>query len=392
MKKKIVLMGYMFRCPISGVIWQHLHYIVGFQRLGFEVDYLEDAGRWAYDADNLTIKDDWNANLQIAQRLADQFSFRWGFRASYHNPPLVFGCSPNEFSEKIKTADAVLNVCGVQAPTPEFDQTQRLVYVESDPGWEQIRLANGVQESIDHLGMYRFHFTFGESIGRQGCLLPVNGMIQWRHTRQPVILDFWKSEVLDNKFSFRFTTISGWIATGKEIEWQNELYQWSKHLEFLKFAQVPRLVHGEIPITWEIAVGIGDPSHRKAMTDGGWALHSARELSQNPLAYQNYIQQSDAEWTIAKDQYTRLHTGWFSDRSACYLAAARPVITQETGFTDVLPHGEGLFAFQNIADIQAAVDAILSDPRKHSMAAEAIAHEYFDAEKVCRRMAQEINI
>ena len=93
---------------------------------------------------------------------------------------------------------------------------------------------------------------------------------------------------------------------------------------------------------------------------------------------------------MAKDANVRLSTGWFSDRSACYLAAGRPVITQDTGFDTVLPIGEGLFAFKTMEDILNAIEAINSDYKKHSRAAQAIAEEYFRAETVLAQLLRDL--
>lgn len=393
MKKKVVVTGYMLRCPISGVIWQHLHYIIGFQRLGFEVHYLEDAGKFLYDAETVTASDNAASIVRIAARLAEQYQFSWGLRFSFQDPPQTFGCDPGTFEDTIRTADAVFNICGVQ-DMPEFLKTNCLVYVESDPGLEQIRLAKGDEETLHYLKAHHFHFTFGEKIGRPDCPVPLSNGIQWRPTRQPVVLDFWKTgTLLESVSGLRFTTISGWRPKGKDVKWQNETYYWTKHFEFLKFSQVPRAVKSNVPITWELAIALmQDPSGRATMEENGWKLVRPHGISVHPEEYRKYIFESDAEWTVAKDQYIRFNAGWFSDRSACYLAAGRPVITQETGFSDILPVGEGLFSFRTMADIQAAVDQILTNPAKHSRAARAIAEEYFNAEKVCQKMTDEIGL
>jgi hypothetical protein len=144
---------------------------------------------------------------------------------------------------------------------------------------------------------------------------------------------------------------------------------------------------------WEMATDMrADPPSDELFRRQGWILSEPHEMSAEYGRYCEYIKGSGAEWTVAKDQYIRLNTGWFSDRSACYLAAGRPVITQDTGFASVIPVGQGLFSFRSAADIQSAVDAILTDPEKHSKAAEALAREYFDAEKVCGNIARQVGI
>ena len=110
----------------------------------------------------------------------------------------------------------------------------------------------------------------------------------------------------------------------------------------------------------------------------GWQVVDADEVSKDLDAYRDYVRGSRAEFTVAKDQNVRLRTGWFSDRSAAYLAAGRPVVTQDTGFGSTLPTGCGLFAFSTVDDSAAAVEAIGADYDRHSAGARGIAAEYFD--------------
>jgi len=121
---------------------------------------------------------------------------------------------------------------------------------------------------------------------------------------------------------------------------------------------------------------------RALLEERGWRLLDPVEKSGTVESYREFIRSSRAEFTVAKDQNVRLRSGWFSDRSACYLAAGRPVITQETGFRSILPCGKGLFGFETIEEAEAAVDAVESDYAGHSCAAGEIAREYFEAEKV----------
>jgi len=394
MKKKIVLMGYMSRCPIAGVVWQHLHYIVGFQRLGFDVYYFEDTTAWPYDAKKTTITEDCSYAVAVTKHLAEQYGFKWGFRAAYKVPAETYGCDAETFNRTLAEADAVFNLCGSQAMTEFVRKAKCLVFVESDPGVEQIKLIKGVNDTIHFLKSHHFHFTFGENIGQDDCPLTSLEGIQWRPTRQPVVLDFWKRDAgSENKGTFRFTTVANWETKGKDIIWKNKVYYWSKTFEFLKFSDLPRAVKAKRPMQWELATDMrADPASDELYRRLGWVLSEPHEMSAEFSRYRDYIQSSDAEWTVAKDQYIRLNTGWFSDRSACYLASGRPVVTQDTGFAKFVPSGEGLFSFRRLADIQAAADAILTDPAKHSKAAEALAREYFDAEKVCGKMAKEIGI
>ncbi|HXG11665.1 MAG TPA: hypothetical protein VNK04_18060, partial [Gemmataceae bacterium] len=194
-------------------------------------------------------------------------------------------------------------------------------------------------------------------------------------TRQPVILDLWDNR--DSPAGTAYTTITTWHNKGKDIAYRGETYYWTKDREFLKFLDLPRRQR----VSFELAAGVSDDVRRRLL-EHGWRLVHSVDISRDVGLYRDYIQRSRGEFTVARDQYVRPNTGWFSDRSACYLAAGRPVITQETGFSKFLPTGKGLFAFRSMDDILAAVDRIESDYQGNCRAAREIAAEYFAAEKV----------
>jgi hypothetical protein len=173
--------------------------------------------------------------------------------------------------------------------------------------------------------------------------------------------------------------VANWSTSGlKDIIWRGEKYLWSKSREFMRFVNAPR-VAGE---TFELATDIKDEKTRTKFSKAGWRFRSPHDLSVNYWDYRDYICRSKAEFTVAKDQYVRLNAGWFSDRSACYLAAGRPVITQETGFTKIYGQQGGLFGFRKLPEIAEAVREINGNYRRHSRAAREIAREFFEAEKV----------
>jgi hypothetical protein len=172
--------------------------------------------------------------------------------------------------------------------------------------------------------------------------------------------------------------VSSWKQSGKDIEWNGETYIWSKHLEFMKFIDLPHRTREPL----EIALASRDAEAIALLTSHGWQVVDAIGLTRDILPYRDYVVGSRGEFTVAKDQYTRPRSGWFSDRSASYLAAGRPVITQETGFSKFLPTGMGLFAFETMEDVLAAVQEIDRDEQRHRCAARQVAEEYFAAEKV----------
>ena len=378
-RKRIIVLGFMGGCPIAGVIWQHIHYIVGLQRLGHEVYYVEDGLRYPYDPEAFTITEDFSYAARTLDRLARTYGFdgRWCFCARYGDEPRTAGFGLEKLRELYRTCDAALNVCGSHDMNDDLLAVRRLIYVESDPGVEQIKIDLGDAGVRDYLSKHAVLFTFGEAVGTDRFPVPLHGF-EWHPTRQPVVTDLWFTGEPPPEGAV-YTSICNWSTSGKkDIEWRGSNYLWSKSLEFLKFVEAPRRC-GE---TFELATDIKEKSEADLFLANNWRLVDPHALSIDWDRYRDYVRTSKGEFTVAKDQYTRLHTGWFSDRSACYLAAGRPVITQETGFSEFYGQGEGLLAFSTTEQIVEAAAAVRSDYARHSRAAAAVAREYFEAEKV----------
>ena len=387
-RKKLVVMGFMAGCPAAGVVWQHIHYIVGLQRLGHDVYYIEDSARYPYDPDTQAFSGSFAGAARVLDRLAPQFGFerQWSFCARYAPGYPTAGLSLARIRRLYREADAIFNVCGAQEMNDDLTVSDRILYVESDPGVEQIKVDQRNRSTIEYLRQHRKLFTFGENVGTAEFPVPTHGF-EWLPTRQPVVLDFWKTARAPASGAL-FTSIANWNTQGKDVTWRGDKYLWSKAREFLRFIAAPRKA-GE---RFELASGIKDAPTRSKFARNNWQLRDPTDISDDLTLYRRYIRGSKAEFTVAKDQYVRLRTGWFSDRSACYLAAGRPVILQETGFTRHYGGEAGLFAFQSLGDIAAAVEEINADYRKHSRAARAIAREVFDAGKVLRSLLERAGI
>jgi hypothetical protein len=365
----------LFFYPLAGVTYQFLHYLIGLRRLGYDPYYVEDSGRWIYDPKLNDISGDASGNIaMVAPQLeAHGFGDRWCFRGCYEGG-WCYGMTESQLSQLYRDADAFLNVTGAQELREEHLAVKRRVYVESDPFRMQVKVSQGDAGAIEQLAMHDTHFSFGENLGAADCDTPIE-RFSWLPTRQPVALDLW-----DNPFKTpgeNYTTITTWSNKGKDIEFRGETYYWTKDREFLKFIDLPTRRH----TPFEMAAGV-DEETRRLLEKNKWRLVSSIGVSEDVDRYRAYIQQSRGEFTVARDQYVRPRTGWFSDRSACYLAAGRPVITQETGFSKFLPAGKGLFGFSAMDDALAAVDAIESDYEGNCRAAREIAAEYFATEKV----------
>jgi hypothetical protein len=356
---RIVVMGFMGSCPISGVVWQHIHYIVGLMDLGHDVFYIEDSARLPYNPETFETSEDYRHAVAVLERLSQQHGFagRWGYCPRYlANCENSAGLSLARIRQLYREADLILNVCGSQELNADLVASNNIVYVESDPGVEQIKVDLGVTDTMTYLARHRSLFTFGENVGADDFPVPTHGL-NWMPTRQPVVTRYWTNNAAPPPAGAVFTTIANWSTSGrKDIAWRGDTYLWSKSLEFLKFVEAPRLA-GE---PFEMATDIQDTATQQRFLENEWRLVLPHEISANFEDYRSYIKNSKGEFTAAKDQYVRLRTGWFSDRSACYLAAGRPVITQETGFSKYYGGDKGLLAFRTVEEIPELIRQILS--------------------------------
>jgi hypothetical protein len=374
-KGKIIVFGILFWYPLAGVTYQFLHYLLGLRRLGYDAYYVEDSGRYVYSPKLGDFPEDASDNIAAIAPILEAHGFggKWAFRGAYEGGE-CYGMSESQIMRLYREADAFLNVTGAQELREEHMAIPRRIYVESDPFKMQALAAQGDQNVIQMLGEHDTLFSFGENLGADDCLVPVDGF-KWLPTRQPVAVDLW-----DNPNGFRgeaYNTITTWSNKGRQVEFQGETYYWTKDREFMQVIDLPRRRN----VPFEMATEVGEDVQR-LLVDNGWRQVGAVPVSEDIDRYRAYIQQSRGEFTVARDQYVRPHTGWFSDRSACYLAAGRPVITQETGFNKFLPTGKGLFGFSGMEDVLAAIDTIESDYEGACRAAREVAEEYFAAEKV----------
>jgi hypothetical protein len=373
-KGKIIVFGILFWYPLAGVTYQFLHYLIGLRRLGYDPYYIEDSGRWVYDPRLNDLSPDASGNVDAVAPVlqAHGFGDRWSFRGNYPGGQ-CYGMTDAQRLRLYREADAFLNVTGAQEIRDEQRACKRRVYVESDPFASQVKVAKGDAGMIATLAAHDTLFTFGENLGAPDCGVPLD-KFRWLPTRQPVALELWDHALPPGT---TYNTITTWHNRGKDLEYRGQTWYWTKDREFEKFLELPR----KCPARFELAATV-DAKVKARLQQHGWQQTDSIEISSGVDRYRGYIQQARAEFTVARDQYVRPNTGWFSDRSACYLAAGRPVITQETGFSKLLPTGKGLFGFNNLDDILQAVDCIESDYEGNCRAARAIAAEYFAAEKV----------
>ncbi len=392
---RIIILGGMGRIPFAGTVWQVLNYAEGFRRLGHDVYYVEDTGQWPYYASaDATLEEacEWTANyIGDAMRWCSMPG-HWAYRAAAQNGR-IYGLSESQYERLFREADALINLTGSTVLQDEHSRVPVRVFLQTDPGVGEILAAEGDKGTLKMLEAHTHFANFGENLGAPDCLLPP-GPFPYKPTRQPVILDWFAPSTHGHSngrhcgAALRFTTVGNWKQTGCDIVWKGEKYTWSKHAQFLKVLDLPQRIDQPI----ELALASIAKRDIRLLQSNGWQIADACAISSDIFRYRSYLLESDGEFTVAKDQNIRWRTGWFSDRSACYLAAGKPVITQDTAFGNVLPVGEGLFAFKTIDDAVHAFEAIRSDYHRQSRAAMTIGEEFFRAEKVLAKLLSDLGI
>jgi hypothetical protein len=361
---RIVVCGYMVRHPVAGNLLAYFHYALGFHRLGHEVIYLEESG-WpfsCYDPETCHWYDHPYKGLRIVRAL---------FAAHDAPIPVIYmnrktgdvdGASWNEVERRLRETDLLLNVGGV-CSLPEFRMCRRRAIIDMDPFFTQVERF-GARTLAD----YHIHFTYGVNIGRDDCTIPTQG-IDWRPTLPPVVLDLWDWALPSPDAPF--TTVANWGSYGG-VTYQGE-HHGQKDKEFLRLIDLPRRTSAR----FELALS-GGMEYRALMRDAGWSVRDAGyEIGINISSYISYIKNSRGEFSVAKGAYVKSRSGWFSDRSACYLAAGLPVILQETGFSDWLPTRQGVLSFRTLDEAVGCVAEVARDYPSHRRSARELAERVF---------------
>lgn len=390
---RIVVTGLAATYPLGGVFWDYLHYALGFMRLGHEVLYLEDSGKWCYDPEQSTFVESGARNAAYLARelpkLDPALAENWFFRDA---AGATWGWSWEKVARFCRSADLFVHISASCDMREEYYKAARVVFIDSDPMYTQGSVPAYVAGNIspedrarvDMIAAHDVHFTFGENVGARDCLMP-RDMFEWIPTRQPIVSECFAGAGAEIPLAARrpmLTTVMSWEPTEKGPVLKGVTYT-GKSTEFIRFLEIAR----RSPLPIEIA--ISGPAPRERLRAAGWRLIDAYEVSRDPWLYRAYLANSIGEWSVAKNAYVRSRSGWFSCRSACYLALGIPVVVQDTGFGCALPAGEGILAFSTADEALAAIEALASDPARHARAAHEIAHEYFDAAKVLSHLIEQ---
>ena len=377
---RIIVLGYIVRFPLGGMAWHYLQYVMGLARLGHDVYFVEDSDDYpsCYDPARHVTDTDPTYGLRFAGRvfeqmgLADKWAYHDAHTSRWHGP-----CAGG-INDICGTADLLINVSGANPLRPSMLSVPHRVFLDTDPVFEQVRqltVPSRKKRALEHTA----YFSFGENIGSDRSAIPDDGL-PWQPTRQPVVLDAWP--VTPGSVGSRFTTIMQWDSYQTRV--YDGIEYGMKSRSFEPYMDLP----DKVGSTLELALG-SPTAPRPLLRSNGWRLRDPLEVTIDCWTYQDYIQQSKGEFSVAKHGYVVGRSGWFSERSAAYLASGRPVVTQDTGISDWLQTGEGVIAFKTPQEAVDGIDRVNSRYEDHCRAARELAACFFDSNKVLTRLIDE---
>ena len=365
----------------GGHTWVFLQYLLGLKELGWDVVFVDRLEPdMCLDADGRTCAVEDSVNLRYFEQTMARFGLGDAYALLYDGGSKCRGISRPDLLKRVEAAAVLLNVNGFITDDEVLGHARLRVFLDIDPGFGQMWRELGLHDAFRGHDAY---VTVGENIGEPGCTIPTGGL-DWITTPQPVLLDLWP---MRSEAGERFTSVASWRGPFGPIEYGGKTYGLRVH-EFRKFARLPSLSRQ----SFEVALDI-DPAEVDdiaLLRDHGWSLVDPGTVAGDPWAYRDYVQRSKAELMIAKNMYVESRSGWFSDRSICYLASGKPVLAQKTGFEERHPTGAGLLAFGTLDEALEGAEEISRDYRRHALAARALAEERFDSRRVLGRLLERV--
>ena len=379
---RIVFSGMIAADPYhGGATWAVLQYILGLKKLGHEVLFVEPMKASSQRPPKVPLPA--SDNVAYFREVTRQFGIERTSALLLDGGKETVGIGYGDVLRFAKSADLLINVSGMLADRALLDAIPRRVYLDLDPAFIQVwHHAYGIDMRF---AAHTDFVTIGQRVGLKDCPVPTCGL-RWLKTQQPVMLDEWP--FTEPRESADLTTIGNWRGYGS-VEFDGRHYGQKAH-SLRPFFALPRLTKEKLAPA--LAIHPGEESDIAALSENGWKIQDPRRVAASPSGYRRFIQQSKAEFGIAKSGYAMSRCGWFSDRSGCYLASGRPVIAQKTGFEEFLPIGSGLFAFETMDHILSAIEELRRDYRRHARAAREIAEENLDSDKVLTRLLGQIGL
>jgi hypothetical protein len=363
----------------GGATWAVLQYLLGFQKLGHQVYFVEPVAAGALRPVGVSLAN--SDNAQYLRRVTKAFDLEESSALLLAGTQQTVGLTYNRLVEVARRTDVLVNISGMLIDQELTSHIPYRIYLDLDPGFTQLWHA---AQGIDMRFAGHSHFvTIGAHIGQPDCPVPTCGL-RWLTTLQPIVLAYWpvaKRITYDG-----LTTIGNWRGYGS-IEYEGAFYGQKVH-SLRQFMTLPTRSKEKFFLAF--AIHPEEVKDLAALTSNGWHLVDPGQVASTPAGYQRFIQGSKAELGVVKSGYVAARCGWFSDRSICYLASGRPVVAQETGFSQFLPTGEGVFAFKTIKEILSSLEDLDRDYPRHARAARGLAEDIFDSDKVLPRLLQVI--
>ncbi len=393
-KLRIIVGGNIGLYPTGGATWDYIQYPLGLKMLGHDVYYIEDTRQYPIFQKDKRAWDDATECIVYLEKVMSAFGFkdRWAYRDIASGKS--YGMSEDKIRKLCSSADLFINISCSTFLRDEYLKIPSRILIDSDPMFTQIQYAKELagEEEAKYwntkmmIENHNYLFTFGENISSEDCKIPTFDF-KWHTTRQPICLNEWENNITIKKGPL--TSIMNWSGRNKIIYGNNQWGQ--KDVEFEKYKTIPhQMPENQFEIVINKPLNSESIYNPEVLQSLGWKLLSPDDAVANTEDYRKYIINSCAEFSIAKETYVKSNSGWFSCRSACYLAAGRPVITEETGWSKYIPSGSGLFAFDSEKKAVEAINTINSDLKKHSAAAKEVAKEYFDSNVVLTNMLNKL--
>ena len=370
------------RAPAQGgLAWVVLNWVLGLRRLGHRVLLVEPLAPADLRPAGTSLATSENARefLDVVRA----FGLEGSAALLLSGGEQTVGLPWERLRREAGAADLLIDVAGGLAGSGLPERIPVRVYLDLDPGFTQLWQA---VEGIDMRFAGHTHFaTVGLTLDRGTHRVPTCGL-EWVPTAPPVLLEAWPfAERLERD---ALTTVANWRGYGS-IEVDGTLFGQKAH-SLRRLLDLPRRTGERFELA--LAIDPGEPRDLAGLADNGWTVVDPRAVAGSPQDYRRFVQGSRGELGVAKSGYVEARCGWFSDRSVCYLASGRPVIAQETGFSDALPVGAGLFAFATADDAAAAIDELRRDPEGHRRAARALAEEVFASDVVLPRLLERVGV
>ena len=383
---EVIISGALANKPFNGGnAWSRLSWVLGFQKLGWEVCFAEHIdSQNCVDADGVVTPFENSINLAYFRSTMQQFGLAQRCCLICDLGRKGYGVPLGELEKRAQRASLLFNISGHLVQPELMSGAGCKIYFDDDPGFTQFWHAAG--NPAPRLAGHDFHFTIGANIATPVCPIPTNG-ISWRHTRPPALLDHWPAR--PPKSFDRFTTVASWRGAYGPVQHNNRLYGTKVH-EFRKFLELPRRNGAKFEIALQIHWG--DNKDLEALLANGWHVVNPKETCGYADAFRNYIGTSSAEFSAAQGVYVDTNSGWFSDRTVRYLASGRPALVQDTGFSRHYPVGKGLLTFSTLDEAIAGAESIERDYTRHCQAARQIAEEYFDSDQIIQQIAGEVGL